>query len=96
MFLNWQKSLGNSLNTINIKFLICITTVPEINGSKSEEIWLQILKNALESLEIDGIRQNWRVNLMSEGQGTIYQQQEYVVVNQMLSGSNPRLPRILD
>lgn len=76
--------------------------VLDLYYDRSGNQWKQIgrdmatnFKNALESLELDGIRQNWRVNLMSEGQGTIYQQQEYVVVNQMLLGSNPRLPRIL-
>jgi len=52
-------------------------------------------KRALETLEIDGIRQNWRVNLKSEKQGVIYQQTEFLVVNQILSGTNPKLPLLL-
>lgn len=52
------------------------------------------LKNYIEGMEIDGVRQKWKVNLMSEGQGTIYQQQEYIVVNQIFAETNPRLPRV--
>lgn len=52
-------------------------------------------KRALETLEINGIKQGWRVNLKSEKQGTIYQQTEFLLVNQILSGTNPRLPTLL-
>lgn len=54
-----------------------------------------LFKNALERLEIDGIRQGWRVNLRSDKQGVIHQQTEFQVVNQILSGTNPRLPQVL-
>lgn len=52
-------------------------------------------KNHVENMELDGIKQSWKVNLMSEGQSTIFQQQEFIVVNQILSEQNPKLPRVL-
>lgn len=51
-------------------------------------------KNALEKMEINGIKQGWKVNLKSEGQGTIFQQVEFITVNQIFSNSNPKLPRV--
>ncbi len=52
-------------------------------------------KNLIENAEIDGGKQGWRVELMSVGQGTIYQFEEYNVVNQIFSETIPKLPKIL-
>lgn len=53
------------------------------------------LKVAIEGAKINGISQGWKVELMSEGQGTIYQFQDFNVVNQIFSENNPKLPKIL-
>lgn len=52
------------------------------------------LKELIEGAEINGVRQGWKVELMSQHQGTIYQFEEYNLANQMFSETNPRLPRI--
>lgn len=52
-------------------------------------------KKAVEGAEINGIRQGWRVQLMSEGQATIYQEEEFNVMNQIFAGDNSKLPKIL-
>lgn len=54
-----------------------------------------LFKRLVEGATINGVRQNWRVELMSVGQGTIYQFEEYNVVNQIFSENNPKLPKIL-
>ncbi|WP_051878436.1 hypothetical protein [Chryseobacterium sp. FH1] len=54
-----------------------------------------LFKKLVEGGEINGIKQGWKVELMSVGQGTIYQFEEYNLVNQMFSEINPALPRIL-
>ena len=53
------------------------------------------LKKCIEGAEIDGIRQGWRVEMMSEGQGTIFQYEDFNVLNQIFSENNPKLPKIL-
>lgn len=66
-------------------------------GNKYKKIqrdFATMFKKAVEGMEINGIKQNWRVNLMSEGQGTIYQYTEFMVANQILEENNPRLPKI--
>lgn len=52
-------------------------------------------KDLVEGAEINGIKQGWKVELMNQHQGTIYQFEEYNVVNQIFSETNPRLPKIL-
>lgn len=53
------------------------------------------LKRAIEVDGSTGRRTGWTVQLMSTGQGTIYQEEEYKFMLKLLDGSNPRLPRIL-
>lgn len=53
------------------------------------------LKRAIEVDGKTGRRTGWTVQLMSTGQGTIYQEEEYKFMLKLLDGSNPRLPRIL-
>lgn len=53
------------------------------------------LKRLIEGAEINGARQGWKVELMSVGQGTIYQFEDFNVVNQIFSENNPKLPKIL-
>ena len=43
---------------------------------------------------IDGKKTGWEVELMNKGQQTILQQEEYKLANNILSGENPKLPRI--
>ena len=76
--------------------------VLDLYYDRSGNSWKQIgrdfatsFKNAVEAMEIDGVKQNWRVNLMSEGQGTIAQSTEFMVANQIFGETNPRLPKIL-
>lgn len=52
------------------------------------------IKDALE-YDAEGRRTGWEVNLMSRRQGVIYQHQEYEFMQELLSGRNPRLPRLL-
>jgi len=49
------------------------------------------LKNAIER-DSDGRPTGWTVHLMSRGQGTIYQSEEYHFMQIIMSEQNPRLP----
>lgn len=52
------------------------------------------LKKAIE-FDKGGNRTGWKVELMSVGQGNIESATEYDFMIQMMSGTNPRLPRLL-
>ena len=55
-------------------------------------------KNAVETYQSGpkkGERTGWRVVLCSLNQGTIGQQEEYYFMQELLSGNNPRLPKVM-
>lgn len=52
------------------------------------------LKDVIEGASINGIPQGWKVVLMDEGRETIYQEEEFNLVNQMLGENNTSLPLI--
>lgn len=51
-------------------------------------------KQAIE-YDRNGVRTGWRVILMSRSQGNIGQNEEYVFMQELLSGANKRLPSVL-
>lgn len=68
------------------------------NYSKQKEDLAGKLKNAIENKLLPNgsrIATGWRVTLMSKGQGNITHQQEYELVNLMLSERDKRLPKLI-
>lgn len=63
------------------------------NYSKVKEDQAGKLKHAIEYL--DGKRTGWKVILMSEGQGNIESNQEYVFMIELMGNNNPKLPTLL-
>lgn len=59
----------------------------------NDRAWSKEIKDCIEILE-DGSRSGWRVNLMSKGQATIYQAQEYMLLKNILEEKNPKLPKL--
>lgn len=55
--------------------------------------WATEIKNFIEYRE-DGTRTGWTVTLMNEGQDTIYQEEEYQFVKELMAESNSGLPRL--
>lgn len=65
------------------------------NNYKDAKVDLaQAFKNAIEFQEDGKTRTGWRVNLMSRNQGNIGQAEEYIFMQELFSGSNPKLPKI--
>lgn len=62
-------------------------------NKQTKRDWASAIKKAIEY--VDGSSTGWVVNLMSESQGTIYQEQEYQFAGKLLSGSHPELPKVL-
>ena len=60
---------------------------------KTKRDWANALKNAIES-ENSKISSKWTVNLMSVGQATIYQEEEFNLMKMMMSETNSKLPKI--
>lgn len=52
------------------------------------------LKNALE-VDVEGKKTGWKVMLMSEGQGNIYQNEEYNFMMELFQEHNPKLPKVM-
>jgi hypothetical protein len=55
--------------------------------------WATEIKNFIE-IRADGTSTGWTVNLMSEGQATIYQEEEYQFVKELMAESNNNLPKL--
>ncbi len=55
--------------------------------------WATAVKNAIEVQ--DGKRTGWTVRLMSAGQATIYQEEEFNLMSAVMSEQNPKLPKLL-
>lgn len=65
------------------------------NNYKDAKVDLaQAFKNAIEFQEDGRTRTGWKVNLMSRNQGNIGQAEEYIFMQELFSGSNPKLPKI--
>jgi len=60
---------------------------------KTKRDWANALKNAIES-ENHKVRDKWMVNLMSIGQATIYQEEEFNLMKLVMSETNTRLPKL--
>ncbi|HIY76393.1 MAG TPA: hypothetical protein H9825_09035 [Candidatus Sphingobacterium stercorigallinarum] len=66
------------------------------NNYKDAKVDLALaFKNAIEFKEDGRTRTGWRVVLMSRNQGNIGQAEEYVFMQDLFSGSNPKLPKVL-
>ncbi len=52
------------------------------------------IKNAIEFKEDGKTRTGWKVQLMSRNQGNIGQAEEYIFMQDLFSGSNPKLPKL--
>ena len=63
------------------------------NYSKVKEDQAGKLKAAIET--VDGVRTGWKVILMSEGQGNIESNYEYIFMNELMSNTNHKLPTLL-
>lgn len=66
------------------------------SGNSYEQIGRDMateLKGYLE-YNIDGTKTGWTVTLMSKGQATIYQQEEYNLMKNIMLGNNSKLPRL--
>ncbi len=61
-------------------------------NSKTKRDWASNLKKAIEFE--NGVSTGWTVNLMSEGQRTIFQEQEFNFVKSMMAEGVPNLPKI--
>ncbi len=59
----------------------------------NQSMALQI-KEAIER-DATGVRTGWRVQLMSLGQGNIPMADEYIFMQELMTGHNPRLPQLL-
>lgn len=55
--------------------------------------WANAVKNAIESK--NNLPTGWKVNLMSVGQATIYQEEEFNLMKAVLSETNSKLPKLL-
>ncbi|WP_206517944.1 hypothetical protein [Sphingobacterium lactis] len=65
------------------------------NNYKDAKVDLaQAFKNAIEFQEDGRTKTGWKVNLMSRNQGNIGQAEEYIFMQELFSGSNPKLPKI--
>lgn len=67
------------------------------SGNQNKSIkkdWASQVKRAIE-FDRYGKPTGWRVNLKSEGQSTIYQEEEYAFCQVLMSGNTPGLPTIL-
>ncbi len=65
------------------------------NNYKDAKVDLaQAFKNAIEFLEDGRTRTGWKVVLMSRNQGNIGQAEEYNFMQELLSGTNPKLPKV--
>ncbi|MCX8533106.1 hypothetical protein [Chryseobacterium luquanense] len=64
-------------------------------NAKTKRDWANALKNAIES-DNKKVSRNlqWNVNLMSIGQPTIYQEEEFNLMKMMMSETNSKLPKI--
>lgn len=60
---------------------------------KVRRSWAQELKDAIEKR--GGVATGWVVNLMSLNQSTIYQEEEYNFAKGLMSGANPKLPKLM-
>jgi len=60
--------------------------------SKIRKDWASELKDAIEKQ--NGLATGWRVNLMSQNQATIMQEEEYTLMKNMLGGYNKDLPQV--
>jgi len=61
-------------------------------NSKTKRDWASNVKKAIEFE--NGVATGWIVNLMSEGQGTIYQEQEFNFVKAMMAEGVVNLPKL--
>jgi hypothetical protein len=61
-------------------------------NSKTKRDWASNVKKAIEFE--NGVPTGWIVNLMSEGQGTIYQEQEFNFVKAMMAEGVVNLPKL--
>lgn len=64
------------------------------NYKKAKQDMASQLKKAIEE-NADGKRTGWKVILMSEGQGNIGVNEEYIFMQDLLSGHNRKLPNVL-
>lgn len=64
------------------------------NFADAKQDYASQLKHAIE-FDSDGKRTGWKVLLISKGQGNIGQNEEYIFMQELLSGSNKRLPNVL-
>lgn len=62
------------------------------NYSKVKQDQAGKLKEAIET--VDGKRTGWKVILMSEGQGNIESNHEYIFMIELMSGTNTKLPQL--
>ncbi|WP_439473825.1 hypothetical protein [Algoriphagus formosus] len=63
------------------------------NYAKAKQDLATQMKRAIE-LDGEGNKTGWKVILMSEGQGNIYQNEEYNFMMECLAEQNPKLPKV--
>lgn len=67
---------------------------------RSGNAYAQIKRDFATELEgylkyrVDGTSTGWKVNMMNKGQATILQEEEYNLMKNIMSGENPKLPRL--
>lgn len=61
-------------------------------NAKAKRDWANAFKNSIEFE--NGVRTGWTVNLMSINQSTIYQEEEYLFVGKIMSGTIEGLPKL--
>jgi len=64
------------------------------NFSDAKQDYASQLKEAIEK-DREGKRTGWKALLISKGQGNIGQNEEYIFMQELLSGHNKRLPKVL-
>ncbi|MFC7345964.1 hypothetical protein ACFQO9_04435 [Chryseobacterium zhengzhouense] len=62
-------------------------------NAKTKRDWANGLKNAIES-QNHKLKVKWTVNLMSVGQPTIYQEEEFNMMKAIMSETNSKLPKL--
>ncbi|WP_050381234.1 hypothetical protein [Chryseobacterium sp. Hurlbut01] len=88
-----QETSGSFLKIIKIKVLDLYYDRSGNQNSKTQNDRASAVKR---HIEFDNEKKtDWTVNMMSLGQKTIYQEEEFNLMKEILGETNPKLPKVL-